>query len=333
MINKLKAAKRFTESIPDRVNSLRVNPSETVVVNGFWRSGTTWLQELIAQSMNAKRIFEPLQARAGYIDAVTQSLNLPNNSYTFRNAFMPFGSARHPFSDELTNVLHSAQKGTLINPFLLRDQKLYDIKRATKPNVVVKYVKGALLLKQLRDTYGCPVVHIYRDPRSVISSIVARKNWAEGAFEALCLSDQLLNVDDGRAEYFDKYAAEIKALDKQETVHKISGYYFLTEKYLEESFAAEPDSIAYVDFDALKRNPETVFGDLVSKLGLKLASTPDFSIPSSTAFSTTSDVSAVSKAQVGSRTGGEYDEIIREVAVQFGMEKRLDKDGKAALVS
>ncbi len=31
-----------------------------VLVSGFWRSGTTWVQECLAESLGAKTIFEPL---------------------------------------------------------------------------------------------------------------------------------------------------------------------------------------------------------------------------------------------------------------------------------
>ncbi len=36
-----------------------VDPSEAVVVTGFWRSGTTWLQQTLARLHNAKTVFEP----------------------------------------------------------------------------------------------------------------------------------------------------------------------------------------------------------------------------------------------------------------------------------
>jgi hypothetical protein len=36
----------------------------TLLINGFWRSGTTWLQQTLVQALNAKSLFEPFSPAA-----------------------------------------------------------------------------------------------------------------------------------------------------------------------------------------------------------------------------------------------------------------------------
>jgi len=39
--------------------SQKIDISKCIVVNGFWRSGTTWLQDTLSAAINAKAVFEP----------------------------------------------------------------------------------------------------------------------------------------------------------------------------------------------------------------------------------------------------------------------------------
>ncbi len=324
MLENVKALKRYVLSAPDRVNALRVNTAETVVINGFWRSGTTWLQELVAEGLNAKRVFEPLQARCGYIQKAVQGIALPDPGYAYINGFMPYATTAHTPSPAMKALLHQAQKGILTNPFVLRDQALLDPGRAFKNRVVVKYVKGALSLKYLKDTYQCPVIHIYRDPRAVISSIKARKNWAEGAFEDFSLTNHLLNVNDGRADYFSRYSDDIRAIDKAGDFERLTGYYFLTEKFIEDSFGG--DSLHYVRFEELARNPDLEFQKIAGYLNCDDIKVPDFKKPSSTAYVPDStkkmETSKVTSGWAG-KLGEAQLQTIEDIAARFAMTPRL----------
>ena len=40
------------------------NLSDTLLINGFWRSGTTWLQQTFVDAMDAKSLFEPFSPSA-----------------------------------------------------------------------------------------------------------------------------------------------------------------------------------------------------------------------------------------------------------------------------
>lgn len=51
----------------NKVNGFFIDPTRTLIINGFWRSGTTWLQKCATDILQAQSIFEPFQARANYI--------------------------------------------------------------------------------------------------------------------------------------------------------------------------------------------------------------------------------------------------------------------------
>ena len=38
----------------------------TLLINGFWRSGTTWLQQTLVEALHAKSLFEPFSPAAGH---------------------------------------------------------------------------------------------------------------------------------------------------------------------------------------------------------------------------------------------------------------------------
>jgi hypothetical protein len=58
-------AARAVDLITGRLGAAR----PVVFVSGFWRSGTTWMQELLAKSLHAKTVFEPLLPTPGISDS------------------------------------------------------------------------------------------------------------------------------------------------------------------------------------------------------------------------------------------------------------------------
>lgn len=89
----------------------RFTPGNYLVINGFWRSGTTWLQQAVADSLSARCVYEPLESRNAPFIAYVCQRPLPRTNTEFINALFPF--ARDDFSEdpELERLLRRALAG------------------------------------------------------------------------------------------------------------------------------------------------------------------------------------------------------------------------------
>ena len=315
----------------DRLNGFLVDPQQTLIINGFWRSGTTWLQEYAANLLRAKRIFEPFQARAGYILGCLDEISPVRRDYGFCNGLMPFISSEISLETKLFDIINQAQRGQLTSKYVLRDQRLLDFDRCFKKQVVVKYVRGSLSLRAMANTFSCPVIHIYRDPRAVIASIKQRKNWGEGAFTNFSLCSHLLEVDDGRYDYFKRWKNEIYAMEKTEDLGRLAAYYCLTEQYLSDSFSGEFNGrFACVRYEDLVINGYSMLDDILRNLDLKpyvmhVENLQSFSNPSTTQYQSNTKSLTLEDRLFGwkSKLNNNDAEVVTSVVETFGMRNYL----------
>ncbi len=268
-MNRSDVAHRAFEFL-DRLNGLFVDPKDTLVINGFWRSGTTWVQELMGGILEAKTLFEPLQARAGYLLGCLDELAPARRDYAFCNALMPYAQGKLDRNTKLFRVLDRAQRGALGNQHVLRKQPLVDFGRIFNKRVVVKDTRGSLALRSIVDTFECPAIHLYRDPRSVIASIRKRTNWGEGAFQDLPLRAHLLEVDDGRYHYFKQFEKEIQSIERAGDCARLAGYYGLTERCLIDSLSEGFDGkLVRIRYEDLLADGPSVIEKTIQTLGLQ----------------------------------------------------------------
>lgn len=74
----------------DRFLSARIDLNKCLLINGFWRSATTWIQEVISHITGAKAVFEALQVRSGYLYRCLNEINPPRRDYGYLGALMPY---------------------------------------------------------------------------------------------------------------------------------------------------------------------------------------------------------------------------------------------------
>lgn len=314
----------------DKLNGCFVDPQRTLVVNGFWRSGTTWLQEYLANLLVAKRVFEPFQARAGYLLGCLDEISPTRRDYAFCNGLMPFISSKTLPKSRLSSIINQAQRGQLTQEFVLRDQRLLDFGRCFNGQVVVKYVRGALCLRAIADTFLCPVIHIYRDPRAVIASLKTR-SWGEGAFTDFSLQSHLLEIDDGRYAYFKHWKNEINAIETKDNFSKIAAYYCLTEKYLADSFLDRGNTrFAYIKYEDFVVKGHVMIEEILQNLRLTsctkhLEKKPSLLAPSTTQRESDKRYQTVEDRLFGWKKKLRHDEInaITLVVEMLGMRSYL----------
>jgi hypothetical protein len=216
----------------DWIASRLIDPQDAIVVTGFWRSGTTWVQQLISEKIRAKPVFEPLHwSVEEYADLVRQTLPIPRSDRAYLKSFMPHVDLDSGKGNALRKYLHRAMTGGLIDDWTRRGRG--GIGEAFRTDIVVKFVRGHLLIPSLKNQFSPTLIHIRRDPRAVIASLF-RNDWAWWMRE-LSLTDQLLRPNDGRQEFFLSHADIISGFDEEDFVTRAVAYWALTERFVDES--------------------------------------------------------------------------------------------------
>ncbi|WP_259048471.1 sulfotransferase domain-containing protein [Salinibacter ruber] len=257
----------------DYISSLFITARSSTVITGYWRSGTTWVQQVISHSLQARRIFEPLypkiirysRLRPTYVSKIGGERPLDA-------AWMPFSKGNLPVSfqkylrDCLTGrICLTHQSG--IKGYWLRSARNTQWE-ALQPRVVVKFVRGQLMLPGLLSTFDVPILHLRRDPRAVLASF-KRKGWVDWFRCDTPLQHLLLRGGDGREEYFGQWRNDIEQIDHAGSAFgQAAAYWVLTERYVDE-VPAENENVRIVRFQRLKEERNSYLLDVLDALGVE----------------------------------------------------------------
>jgi hypothetical protein len=237
-----------------------LTPDDAVVVSGFWRSGTTWLQQVLCRTLGAKAILEPLRYSIREYDEILRSINLPDRSPCYLDPHMPYAdvlSEDSALGNYISRALTSAVSGIPIRlpRFKMREQdrrkhssrilrSAQRVRAACQSQVVAKFTRAHLLLPALDRAFNSPIIHIRRDPRAVVYSF-ERTNWDWP--DALSLTDQLLTPGDGRQALFEPWSSEIREFDQRPPHVRIAAYWALVETHVERSLPEDTVCVSYED--------------------------------------------------------------------------------------
>lgn len=226
-----------------------------IIINGFWRSGTTWLQSKICESVKGKSVFEPFGSYVSNDLIYANSGLLKSNfSNEFQSAFMPFMSSENE-AIYFKNFIDSTLNANIKSQAVRRLRKSF--LSSFRITVVCKYVRGSMLLPYLVRKYPkVPVIHIYRDPRAVITSII-RNGWGYW-FEEFSLEEHLLNIDDGRLTYFNKFRKLILKYEQSDPSSRICAYWCLTERFIIDNLSDEKNFLRVSYEDLTDNDFETI---------------------------------------------------------------------------
>jgi hypothetical protein len=174
---------------------LTSSPSESRVLLGSGRSGTTWLQEVLTRASNLRPVFEPFNP-----DVVTDLRTLPYVFYARGDDESLTGSVLDTVSSRVfAGHWRSSWSDQLVRP----------LKPAIYRGRIVKEIRIAMWAAWLRRRYPeTPFAYVIRHPIASASS--ARKlGWRDRRFEAMVAQDKLMD------DHFDSIRDGILSLDTE----------------------------------------------------------------------------------------------------------------------
>ena len=219
-----------------------------LIVSGFWRSGTTWLQESFAESLGAKTVFEPLSPmeprRRLMLGGVLASEDV-------LQTFVP-GPDQEP---ALWRFLAAAAHGRTGSRFSLSCRR--HLWESFRTRIVVKDVRLHRNLRAVHDRFDVPVVHIRRHPCAVVASLRAA-NWHWG-FERVSLLDWPLPQADPNF---------LRACDA-DPVSRLTAFWALHEREAAASMRDQPWACE-MTYESTVQGAERQIRTAGAKLGLRM---------------------------------------------------------------
>lgn len=243
-----------------------------VLVSGFWRSGTTWVQECLAEALGAKTVFEPLspndarrramldRAFAGDKDAVQAYIPGPGVE----------GAAFWTFLDE-------AVTGRYGGRFLLSCRAR--VGESLRRGVVVKDVRLQFNLGAFHARYGVPVIHVRRHPCAVVASLLAA-DW-DWTFGRVRLVELMRGLADRLPPGY-PIGEDLLAEFDTDALSRIAAAWAVTERFADLTLSGEPWART-VDYESLVADPERRFAELCTWIGRKQVRVPAYARASASA--------------------------------------------------
>lgn len=320
----VRGAVRQVMQYVDQYQADKVDPAQTLVLTGFWRSGTTWLMTLVSELTHTKTVFEPLHVNvfAGarthpYAPVIDPGVHYKDD---FLHYFMPFAENDFNHYTDLESFLYKAMRAELSNRWLQMGRVKHSDALLTR--VTCKFVRGQLMIPALNRTFNTPVIHIYRDPRAVIASML-RKDWGDWIYE-MSLKAVLLDIPDGRSDFFDSYRDLIETYDRADIATRIAVYWMLTETYVAHC-AATCGSPAILSYDKLMAEGTDDLKDTLEALNMDVAlSEAAVDRPSETTYGVRRDISQTARAASWqSELSPQAIATIEKLVTDMGMQDRL----------
>lgn len=176
--NRLKKHPLFT--LIDYVQGKRVSADNAILINGFWRSGTTYFMEYLEKLLDRRAFFEPMH----YSVKQARALHTPMGFTIKGDELMQC----HPFmlpeakNSEYDAFYEAMLRGQVSTPWTRRNRYL---SLSLKKDVIVKSVRSNFLAPYLSNRYGVKNVFIIRHPAAVLSSIIRKGSGVKSIYKSL----------------------------------------------------------------------------------------------------------------------------------------------------
>lgn len=259
-----RACRLALHSALDLSISPQVRPSDALVISGFMRSGTTWLQEAAAEVLNGKSVFEPLGSPE-LPDGMYSTLLPAETDWNYRHVFMPYAERDFNHYPQLKLYLEQSLRGRVGGHWVYRSRRR--LSESLRSRVILKEVRAQLCLHAIQETFQVPILHVYRDPRAIIASL-NKAQW-DKLYHTMSLRAHFLEPRDGRAEFFEAWRDDIEQIDALSVPERIAAYWSLTECYVEHCRANLGTRIIMVGYEECFRDSATCMSAILDDLHRK----------------------------------------------------------------
>ena len=142
--------------------------NQIVIVNGFSRTGTTFVSRLITELFSFKEVFEPLDTAYNYECA---------HSF-FEGVNTAIDRRWYYYQPENSTFIHRINEGKLpsIN---LSDYEMFRNRSGKHLLFPLQFCIKLCNAHAILDKINCPVIHIYRDSLETIDSIINSFDWGK----------------------------------------------------------------------------------------------------------------------------------------------------------
>ncbi len=284
-----------------------VTPMDALVVSGFWRSGTTWVQEAVCGFWDAKSVFEPTADESG--SSYNEWLKSLGLGLADRSSFMPM--SLEELDGRVMSYLDASLTARRGSRFAMYCRE--SIFESLLPRVVLKDVRIQGILSQfvLRNNTKC--IHVWRNPERVIESLLSL-NWAWS------FSDVSFEVQQRVHERLSRVAGdEMKVLlpFDDSAVARIAALWAYSERCVADAAKRCPGRFVIARYEDLQdvRNADAI-PKILNAFGLKADHAFDFGRPSQS-----------SREFVGATTQrytlSEQDKVVARKAIEAIFPERL----------
>lgn len=265
-----RSAVRAARALDWTLASLRV-AKPVALVSGFWRSGTTWVQDCLAESLGAKTVFEPLSPNDARRRAMLRERFAQEDD---AQAYIPGPGLEGP---AFWTFLDAAVTGRYGSEFLLSCRGR--VRESMRPRIVVKDVRLQFNLGLVHRRYGVPVIHVRRHPCAAVASLMS-VDW-HWSFGRVRLADLMRGLADALPPGY-PVGDDLLAEFDTDGLSRMAAAWAVTERFVDLSLSGEPWAriVAYEDLVA---DPEAGFADLCRWLGLRRLRVPAYARRSASA--------------------------------------------------
>ncbi len=239
-----------------------------LLISGFWRSGTTWLQQMAVDATVSKSVFEPLDPRHMPVPVIEQLRTVMGNDTASQQlaCFVPWFDDPSHIPDRLRTYLVDCGRAKS-RGYRLRRARSSMVECLRRP-VVIKFVRGHFSLGAFSAMYDVPVLHISRDPRAVVASLV-RGNWWAGWLDSLSLRSLLIDPQDDRGSNLSRWYALIDKYEQGSSIHRLVVYWYILEEHARE-FTAKSQRAHLIEYERLSSDPKLLL-DACDAVGVPTA--------------------------------------------------------------
>ena len=238
-----------------------------LLVSGFWRSGTTWLQESLAEALGGKTVFEPLSPMEPRRRAA-MTHRYPEDTEDLLQATVPGPQTPGgPFWADLDRACTGAHPTT----YLLSCRRT--VAESLRRTIVVKDVRLQANLAAFHLRYGTPIVHVRRHPCAVVASLVAADwHWSFARAPLASLLPRLSTAlgDDERAAAL-RYDTDVLC--------RIAAFWAVTERIATAALGGQPWAMV-LPYERFAAEPDVVMARICQTLALARRRSVDLSAPS-----------------------------------------------------